>query len=298
MRNQSQQLLLLHGIVFIWGFTGLLGKLIHLPADLIVWYRLIIAVVGLFIGIKLIGKSVSLPDRSILLKASIVGAFVGLHWITFYYSIQWSTASLGILCMATTSLHVTWLEPLILKRPFSWLQFLLSLVIISGIILVTGDFNTDEWKALAIGLASALCAAIFSVSNAKLAQICPAHNLSLIELSMAFLLLTLALGVQQKLSLEIFQITLSDLLWLLFLGLICTSFAFLVSVDLAKKLGPFTVSLTINLEPVYTIGLAALILHEHEKLNPLFYVGAGIIMLTVFCNSWLQRKFGTTQAPQ
>ena len=297
MSEKTRQYLLLHGIVLIWGFTGLLGKLIHLPADLIVWYRLLIAVVGLFIGIRLMGKSLTLPDRNILLKASLVGAFVGLHWITFYYSIQWSTASLGILCMATTSLHVTWLEPLILKRPFSWLQFVLSLVIISGILLVTGDFNTNEWKALALGLGSALCAAIFSVNNAKLAQTCPAHNLSLIELSMAFVLLTGALALQQKVSLSMFHISMSDFLWLLFLGLICTSFAFLASVDLAKKLGPFTVSLTINLEPVYTIGLAAWILHEHEKLNPLFYVGAAIIMITVFCNSWLQRKFGTTETP-
>ncbi len=292
MSEQTRNHLLLHGIVFIWGFTGLLGKLIHLPADFIVWYRLLIAVAGLYIGIRLMGKSFVLPDRIMLFKTILVGTFVGLHWLTFYYSIQWSTASLGILCLATTTLHVAWLEPILLKRQFSWLQLIVSLIIIAGILLVTGDFKTNEWKALGLGLCSALCAAIFSVSNAKLAQSCPSHNLSLIELLVAFLLLTLALALQQKFSFQIFQMSFSDLLWLLFLGLVCTSFAFLASVELAKKLGPFTVSLTINLEPVYTIGLAALILHEHEKLNSLFYVGAGVIIITVFCNSWLQRKFG------
>jgi drug/metabolite transporter (DMT)-like permease len=282
--------LLLHGIVLMWGFTGILGKLIHLPFDEIVWHRLLIAVIGLFIAMKWMRKPLMPTNRGIFLSAPLIGIVVALHWMTFYFSIQLSTASLGILCLATTTLHVTWLEPLLLKTPFSWVQFILSLVVLGGIYLVAGDFKPNEWKALGFGLSSALFAAIFSVSNARLAKETPAHQISLIELSAAFVFLSVWLLVEGKFTSNLFRVSLSDGLWLLFLGLLCTSFAFLASIELVKKLGPFTVSLTINLEPVYTILLAILLLNEHEKLNAMFYVGAVIIILTVLANSWWQQS--------
>jgi len=171
---------LLHLIIFMWGFTGILGKLIELDALLIVWHRLWIAALALAVYMFL-SKKMVLPKGKTLVYSILVGLVVALHWITFYSSIQLSTASLGILCLSTTTLHVTWLEPLIMGKKFSWIEFGMGLLVICGIYFVAHDFKGEELKALGIGLLSALCAGIFSVSNGKLAQQTETPGLSLTE---------------------------------------------------------------------------------------------------------------------
>ena len=195
-----------------------------------------------------------------------------------------STASLGILCLSTTTLHVTWLEPIVMKRKFSWLEFALGAVVIYGIYFVSGDFSANELKALYIGLTSALLAAMFSVFNGRLVHDVPSTHLSFYELSTGFIAISIFLLLSGRLNHKVFSMTYSDLGWLLFLGILCTSFAFLVTMDIVKRLGAFTVSLSINLEPVYTILLAIFILKEHKLLNSNFYIGAAIIILVVILN--------------
>lgn len=285
--------ILLHLIIFIWGFTGILGKLIGLEAVYIVWHRLWIAF--LFLGIYLFikKKSFHIPDRIQLFKIFGVGALVLLHWLTFYYSIQMSTASLGILCLSTTTLHVTWLEPLVMKRKFSWLEMCFGLIVIYGIYFVSGNFNAQETKALIVGLISALFAAMFSVFNAKLVQTTPSYKITFYEMLSGFVLLNIFLLFSGKFKSEMFMMTTWDFLWLLFLGIICTSFAFLATIDVVKKLGAFTVSLSINLEPVYTIILAIIILKENKVLGSRFYLGALVIVLIVIANAvvkYIQKK--------
>jgi len=133
MLSKYKYHILLHVIIFMWGFTGILGKLIHLDAYYLVWHRVLIALVALGIALAFMRKSVKLPNFSSFLKIAGVGLFVVLHWMTFYKSIQLSTASLGILCLSTATLHVTWLEPIIMKRKFSWIEFLLGTLVIYGI---------------------------------------------------------------------------------------------------------------------------------------------------------------------
>ncbi len=273
----------------MWGFTGILGKLIDLDALVIVWHRLWIAAFALFIYM-LVRKKLIFPKGKTLLATVLVGMVVALHWLTFYSSIQLSTASLGILCLSTTTLHVTWLEPLILKKKFSWPEFGMGLLVIGGIYFVANDFKGEELKALGIGLLSALCAGIFSVSNAKLAQKTPTPGLSLTELSTGFFALSLFFVSRGKLNSELFHMTLSDLYWLLFLGVLCTSFAFLATIDIVKKLGAFSVALSINLEPIYTILLAIILLKEHQLLQNSFYWGAAMILLVVLTNGLWKHK--------
>lgn len=280
----------------MWGFTGILGKLIDLDALVIVWHRLWIAALALFIYM-LVRKKLVFPKGKTLLATILVGMVVALHWLTFYTSIQLSTASLGILCLSTTTLHVTWLEPLLLKKKFSWPEFGMGLLVIGGIYFVANDFNGEELKALGIGLLSALCAGIFSVSNAKLAQETPTPGLSLTELSTGFFALSLFFVSQGKLNFELFHMTASDFYWLLFLGVLCTSFAFLATIDIVKKLGAFSVALSINLEPIYTILLAIILLKEHQLLQNSFYWGAAMILIVVLTNGlWKhkQRKIEST----
>ena len=269
----------------MWGFTGILGKLIHLDAYYIVWHRVLIALVALGIALVFMRKPLKPANFKSFLKIAGVGLFVVLHWMTFYKSIQLSTASLGILCLSTATLHVTWLEPIIMKRKFSWIEFLLGSLVIYGIYFVSSDFDANDKEALIYGLFSALFAALFSVFNAKLAQDTPSYQITFYEMVSALVFLTIVLIFQGDFTAELFQMTMSDFLWLLFLGIMCTSFAFLATIEVVKRLGAFTVSLSINLEPVYTILLAIAILNEDEMLGSHFYIGSAVIVVVVIANA-------------
>ena len=295
MLQQYRYHLLLHLIIFMWGFTGILGKLIHLDALLIVWHRLWIAALALAVYMYFTKKMI-FPKGKTLFWTIVVGLVVALHWLTFYTAIQMSTASLGILCLSTTTLHVTWLEPLIMRKRFSKIEFAMGLLVIGGIYFVAHDFKGEELTALGFGLVYALCAGIFSVANGKLAQQTQTPGLSLTELTTGFVALSLFFISQGELNLELFQMTVSDFSWLLFLGVLCTSFAFLATVNIVKQLGAFSVALSINLEPIYTIILAIILLKEHKLLQTSFYWGAAMILMVVLANGiWKhqQRKLDT-----
>lgn len=282
-----KEFLLLHGIVFLWGFTGIIGKLLHQESFIIVWYRVLIASLGLLVYLWITKTSFSVK-RTHLLPAVLVGIVVALHWITFYYAIQISTASLGILCLATTTVHVVWLEPLIMKTAFQWKKLFFSLMVVAGVAFIARDFKGDVLLATGIGLLSALLAGIFSVSNAKLSQTIPAPILSFYELTTGWVGISLYLLFTHAPK-ALFYLSQNDLLWLLFLGLVCTSFAFIVAINLVKKLGAYTVSLTINLEPIYTMILAVVLLNEHKVLSIEFYVSAFLIVGALLLNGWLSR---------
>ena len=279
--------LLMHFIIFLWGFTGILGKLIHKDALHIVWYRTLIAFVALGLFLLYLGKDLRL-SKKMAPKVLGVGLIVAIHWMTFYYSIQLSTASLAILCLSTTTLHVSWLEPLVMNKKFSLRQLLMGLVVISGISFVSLDFSGQELLALFFGLFSALCAAFFSVFNAKLSEETSAEQLTFYEMIAAFALVSIVLLGLGKLNASDLSLTLIDFYWLLFLGVICTSFAFLATIIIVRKLGAFTVSLNINLEPIYTILLAILLLNEHKSLSTNFYLGAAIIVLVLLINGLIR----------
>jgi drug/metabolite transporter (DMT)-like permease len=277
----------------MWGFTGILGKLIHLEAFIIVWYRVIIAFIALGVGMLVLKRPFRVKDRSELIKIGLVGVLVGLHWLTFYKSIQLSTASLGILCLSTTTLHVSWIEPIIMRRRVSWFEVILGLVVVYGIYFVSTDFKDSEYEALAYGLCSALFAAGFAVFNTKLSEKNTPAQISLYEMLSASLFISIILLFQGRIDYSILKMTTSDFWWLLFLGVLCTSVAFLAIIEIMKKLGAFTVSLSINLEPVYTLFLAVFILKENKFLGFDFYVGSLIIVFVVVVNAvrkHLQKK--------
>lgn len=298
MLSRFKYQILLHLIIFMWGFTGILGKLIKLDAFYIVWHRVLIAFVALIIIMLILKVPLIIKNKKRFFQISLIGIIVGLHWLTFYLSIQLSTASLGILCLSTTTIHVAWLEPIIMKRKFSWLEMLLSLTVVFGIYFVSSDFSGNDYVALAYGLTSAFLAATFAVFNAKFVEDTSPANISLYEMGAAVLFLSIVLLFQGRFSAELFVMSMSDFLWLLFLGVLCTSFAFLATIEVVKKLGAFTVSLSINLEPVYTIILAVIILKEHKLLNTNFYIGSAVIVIIVLLNAviksnWFKNKLNS-----
>lgn len=286
--------LTLHLIIFIWGFTAILGKWIEADAFVLVWYRVIIAFFSLLIFLIILRRKLVIQSSSNAWKTLVVGVLVALHWLTFYVSIKESTASLAIICLATTTIHVSWLEPLIMKRKFLWSELVLGVIIIGGILLITGNTTGEQnMIGIAFGLLSAILAASFSVFNARLIQDVTASKITLYEMFSASVVMSLFLLLSPSFALNNLLISSNDFYLLLFLGIICTSVAFLITVEITKFLGAFTVTLSINMEPIYTLGLAAWFLGEHQELSVWFYVGASIIVGAVFGNAILkyqQRK--------
>lgn len=292
MFKKYQYHIVLHLIIFMWGFTGILGKLIQLPPLSIVWYRVLIAFFSLLAGLYFLNMPMKILDKKSFFQTLGVGLIVTLHWLTFYKSISLSTASLGILCLSTTTLHVTWLEPFLTGKKFSFVEFIMGLLVVIGIYIVSDNFSQKEFLSLMYGLGSALCAALFSIFNAQIAKKVPSSAMSLHEMGIGLVALSVVLLFQGKFTSSFFSMTLSDFLWLLFLGILCTSVAFLVTIEVLKKLGAFTVSLSINLEPVYTILLAVFILQEHTLLSSRFYIGAGVIILVLLLNAVVKNRLG------
>lgn len=277
--------ILLHVIIFMWGFTGILGVLIKVDALYLVWHRTLIAFIALLVGLYFLKMPMRIHQKKTRIKIFGVGVLVAMHWLAFYYSIQLSTASLGILCLSTTTLHVTWLEPLIFKKRFSWIEFIFGLLIVVSIFFVAGDFKKQEYLALAFGLSAALFAALFSIFNAKLVEETPASTITLHEMGIGLVFLSIVLIATGKFNHHLFEMTLSDFYWLLFLGICCTAFAFIATIEVLKQLGAFTVSLSINLEPVYTILLAIPILNEDAVLSGNFYIGSIFIVMILIANA-------------
>lgn len=290
MNNLKYQVVL-HLIIFIWGFTAILGKLIDADAFVLVWYRVVIAFVSLFFFLIVLKRDLRFKDKRALLKVLGVGILVALHWLFFYLAIKVSTASLAIICLSTATIHVAWLEPLVMKRKPLKSEFVLGLIIVLGIVLITGKVKGEGvFYGVIFGLVAALLAALFSTFNAKLIHTVSASKITLYEMLSASVIMTIVLAIIGDLNIETLTLTTNDLLLLLFLGVICTSIAFLVTVEITKYLGAFTVTLSINMEPIYTLGLAIWLLQEHQELNSYFYIGSVIIVGSVFGNAIVKKR--------
>ncbi|GAA0876985.1 DMT family transporter [Wandonia haliotis] len=291
MTKRQQYLILIHLVVIVWGYTGIMGRAITLSSTELVWYRLLIAFVSLGLFIWLLKRPVVKIEKKVFWKIVAVGAVVGLHWYAFFQSIKMSSVSIGIICLSTTTLHVSWLEPLMRKRRVSWVEVLLGVVIVFGIsFILTVEF--EHISAILVGLLAAFLAALFSVSNSVLVDKVPSSQLSFIELISGFVVMTGILLFQGELNRDLFNVSSENIGNLLFLGIICTSLAFIIAVDATKYLGAFTVSLSINLEPIYTMIMAVLLFPNEEVMDASFYLGSSIILAAVFFNGLWQYRTG------
>ncbi|MBR9859949.1 EamA family transporter [bacterium] len=281
MNNKQKAYIQLHIAVFLFGFTAILGKLITLKELALVWNRLWIAVIGLIL-IPGVIQGIRKIKWQNLLKFAGIGVLVSLHWLTFYGSIKiGDNASLTLACLATTTLFASVLEPLITKSKFQLIELLIGLLVIVGIIFLT-QLGSAYYKAIIVGLISAFLAALFSVLNKKYISNQNSISVSVIELSAGFAFLSLAYPLLvQYFPVEHWYPKESDWLYILTLGLLCTSLAYVISLNALKELSAFTINLSINLEPVYGIILAILLLNEDRDLNTPFYIGTAIILSAV-----------------
>jgi drug/metabolite transporter (DMT)-like permease len=285
--NLKSNLLILHLTVIVWGFTGILGALITINETHLVWYRVLIAFTSLYIYFKWTKKDIKV-SRNVFLKLFFTGAIVGLHWILFFGAIKNSTVSVAMVCLSSLTLFTAILEPILNKTKISKLEVIVGLLIIFGIYLIF-KFETQYKVGIIMGLTSALCASLFSIINAKQAKNRPATIISFYELLGAFFWVSIYLFIIGGFNSSMKLIPL-DLIYLLILGTICTSVAYVAGVSVMKELSAFRVALITNLEPVYAIILALIIFGKDEKMTNGFYLGAVVILGAIFLFPLVKKK--------
>ncbi|NNE76706.1 MAG: DMT family transporter [Pricia sp.] len=278
----------LHFIVFIWGFTAVLGKLISLDALPLVWYRMFLACLLIFAFLAIKKYSLRVSGKMFLTLIA-AGVIIALHWVTFFASIKASNVSVALATMSTGAFFTAIIEPFWYRRKMVGYEIVFGLIAMFGLFLI---FKVDSGYAYGIVLAliSAFLSAIFSLLNGKLIQKERPSVISIYELLSGVAFLSLYLAYKGNFNLAFFQLSLNDFIFLFILASICTAYAFIASMHILKHVSPYTLMLTINLEPVYGIILAFIILGDDEKMNPLFYAGGAVILITVVANGILKNR--------
>jgi len=287
--NKHSNFLILHGSVIVLGFTGILGKLISLNSAELVWYRLLIASLSMFFILKFRKKNLILNKKNTL-KFIGIGVIVALHWYFFFESIKSSNVSVALGCLASQSLFTSLLEPIVHKKRILWFDVLTGILIIFGLYIIF-QVETSYFKGIIFGILAAALASLFSVLNDKEAQNQAASVITFYEMIGGFIGINILYLIMGKTSsLDLIHIPSNDIIYLIILGTICTAGAFVVIVNLIKKLGAFHVLLAINMEPIYGIFAAFLIFGESEKMTLGFYIGAIIIIIAVFLHPLLKKR--------
>lgn len=281
MNHISKAYAQLHIAIFLFGFTAILGALIDLSAFWLVWWRVLIASVSLYMLIP--RESLSQLTRVQYIQLMGIGGIIALHWLGFYGAIKLSNASTGVVCVGLTSVLTSLLEPLLLKRQFRWYELLIGLMVVPGIVLIVQGTPTEFNSAILLGLFSALMAALFSILNKRVVEVSNAKTISFIELTGSWLLLTLISPwiLYYWPDLQPVPRGLIDVAYLFTLAIVCTTWAFVLSLDALRHISAFASSLSINLEPVYGIVLGYFLLNDGADLDVNFYIGAGIILFSV-----------------
>ena len=291
MNAHTRAYIELHIAVILFGFTAILGKAILLSALVIVWWRVLLTS-GSLLFFQTVRQELKTLSRQKILIYCGIGLLVGFHWLTFYGSIKIANASIALISFATTSFFTSWLEPLLLKRPFKWIELILGLLIIPGMLLIVGTLGGSHITGLLVGILSALLATIFTILNKKHIKGASSKTITFIELLSAFGLMSVIVLGQLLLGDPIeFWPSLDDFLYLIVLALLCTTLAYVLALRSLEHISAFAANLAVNLEPVYGIVLAWLIFDEHNELAANFYYGVLLIMLIVFAHPFLSRTF-------
>jgi drug/metabolite transporter (DMT)-like permease len=274
----------LHIAIFLAGFTGILGRLITLNEGLLVWYRMLFTIIALWL-IVFFSRNREAITRKELIKMYLVGAIVALHWVFFYGSIKYANVSIGLVCFSAVGFFTALLEPRLLKRRINPVELALGILVMAGIWFIF-HFDPRYKTGILLGIISSLLAACFTIFNNILLKQNSARQVTLHELTGGWL----SLSVMLPAYLYFFPVphflpSWSDTGWLLVLSLFCTVLAFNLSMNALRKISPFTVNLSYNLEPVYGILLAFLIYREDRELEQGFYIGISIILFTVVLQS-------------
>jgi len=278
----------LHLIVFLWGFTAILGKLIHANAEILVFYRMLFAAIFLFVYIRIFKKDSIKVSKKVFFQLAAIGFSMALHWYCFFHSIKISNVSIALSCLSLSTLFASILEPLIFKRKIDISEVVMGIVIVACILLI---FKTEfQYKeGIFYGVLCAVFGTIFSVFNGKMFGKTSSGNIIFYEIfSGWFIIMVIYMFTGQFFHLN--EISYRDIALICLLASVFTAFPMLESVNLMKYISPFTLILTVNLEPVYGIILAFFIFGESEHMSPVFYVASGVMILAIIANGLIKAK--------
>ena len=293
VENKLKYFLQLHLIVFIWGFTAILGALISIDAVSLVWFRMLLAVIFVLIYFIIKKRRFSVDKKS-LFKFIITGVIIALHWIAFFEAIKVSNVSIALVTMSTGAFFTSLIEPLFFKRKIKTIEIVLGLLVIVGLYIIF-NFETEYSLGILYALIASFLSALFSVLNGIFVKKTDAEVISFYQLLFGVGFVTIFLFFTDSFSSDFFNLKASDWFYLLVLSSVCTAYAFVISIKVMKYLTPYTVILTMNLEPIYAIILALLIFGDKEKMNPEFYYGAFIILFVVLLNGIIKNRVAIQQ---
>ncbi|HEY4554978.1 MAG TPA: DMT family transporter [Lysobacter sp.] len=297
MTDQRRALLQIHFCVVLWGFTAILGKLITLPALPLVWWRMLIVVAALALVPRIWRGVRAMPARLRWAYAGI-GVLVALHWLTFYGAIKLSNASVAATCIALATVMTALVEPWLARTRMSRREIALGIAVLPGVALVVGGVPGEMRLGIAVGAVSALLVALFSSLNKRLVEHGDPLTVTALELGAGTLALTVLApampfvpGLADAFAGDLFVMPGGrDAAFLLTLALACTLLPFALSLAALRHMSAFTAQLAVNLEPVYAIALAALLLGEQHELTPRFYLGVVVILAAVLVHPLISRR--------
>ena len=287
-KNKIKSLIHFHFIVFIFGFTAILGSLISIDSIELVWYRMTLASIVLLLYAFIFKKRITV-SKSLMLKLLFSGMIIALHWITFFKAIKVSNVSITLSILSLGAFITSILEPLFYKRKIILYEVIFGLIIVIGMSLI---FNSQYQyiEGIIYALISVLLSVFFGLINGKLINKASSLVISIYELIGGVFLISLLLLFSNDFNDEFFKLSEDDFFWLLILATVCTAYAFVISVDVLKHLTPYSLMISINMEPVYGIILAIVLLNEFNNLSFDFYLGFILIFSSVLLNGIFKLK--------
>jgi drug/metabolite transporter (DMT)-like permease len=278
----------LHVLVFIAGFTAILGELITIKAIPLVWFRMVMASILMLIYIKMAKVRLKINLKAVL-RLSVAGIIIALHWITFFGAIDASNISITLAMFSTGAFFASFIEPIIYKRPIIWYEILFGIIVIIGVFIITQS-EIKYLTGIILGILSTFFSSLFAVLNGRFLKQHSATVISFYEfLSGVCFISFYIICFGEGFSVSLFNLSLPDFGYLFILASVCTAYAFIASVYIMKTISPYTVVLTYNLEPIYGIIMAIVLFPEKEKMSAPFYYGAIIIVGVVLLNAVLKK---------
>lgn len=285
---KNSYLFRLHFVVFLWGFTAILGKLILADAHILVFYRMLFAAVFLYLYLRFIKKeSIKIPKK-LLLKLIGIGSLMAFHWLLFFHSIKVSNVSIALSCLSLSTLFAALIEPLVFRRKPDFAEIIIGIIIVICISLI---FNIEiKYKeGIIYGILCSFLGSLFSVLNGKVFGKTSSGNIIFYEMFGGWLVITLFYLFSGQIS-TLDEISYTDLALITLLASVFTAYPMFESVRLMKFISPFTLILTVNLEPVYGIILAFFIFGASERMSPVFYIASLIMIIAIVINGIIKNK--------
>jgi len=275
-------------MVLILGFTGIFGKLISLNTIELVWYRMLIAFITLFTFL-VFKKELTKIKKKDFFGLLFIGSLVAVHWFFFFESIKVSNVSVAVVCLSTASFFSAMIEPLFLNRKPKLYEYILGIVVFVTLFLML-EAETKYTMGYIYGIIASFLGTLFTLYNAKYISRLEASKITMVEMLAGVIIFSIIMLINKEIGISNLKININDFVYLFLLGTICTAAVFVWMVEIMKYISPYSLIMAINLEPIYSIVLALIIFSESEHMNLPFYIGASVIILVVFLESYLKNK--------